>query len=157
MILNKEILWDYADDFLTAAEMQEVKTLLAQQPEWQTELESILAEKSLFAQTPLFSPDANFSSQVLEAFQSTQVVYEAPKYKVLNWLFFAFILLNVLLFAAVFSGNNSATSEPLIINVPSFDVSNAIITPLFALLFGVVLMKFVERIVDFQQEKMLLN
>lgn len=70
--LTEDILWDYADDFLSPEEKLRVDVYLKQYPEWRAQLDAIMAEKRSFAAMPLEKPAPGFSDRVMVAWASEQ-------------------------------------------------------------------------------------
>ncbi|MBK7937462.1 MAG: hypothetical protein IPJ82_10385 [Lewinellaceae bacterium] len=70
--LTEDILWDYADDFLSAEDKIRVDSYLEQHPEWRERLEAIQAEKRAFSALPLEKPGPAFSDRVMAAWASEQ-------------------------------------------------------------------------------------
>lgn len=77
LILTDELLWDYADGFLTPAEQGQVETYLDQHPDWAQRLQSILEEKRELLSMPLEAPNAGFSDRVMAAWAAEQVHVKA--------------------------------------------------------------------------------
>jgi len=71
-LLTEDILWDYADGFLSAEEKVRVDARLKQHPEWRGRLEAIMAEKRAFSALPLEKPRPGFSGRVMAAWASEQ-------------------------------------------------------------------------------------
>ena len=72
-LLTEEMLWDYADGFLTASEKQQVETYLERHPESKVQLDSILAEKQELFSLSLESPNPGFADRVMAAWAAEQV------------------------------------------------------------------------------------
>ncbi len=70
--LTEDILWDYADDFLSTEEKVSVDAYLKQHPEWRERLEAIMAEKRAFSALPPEKPKPGFSDRVMAAWASEQ-------------------------------------------------------------------------------------
>lgn len=70
--MTEDMLWDYADDFLSAADKMKVDGYLQQHPEWRERLDVILAEKRAFTALSLETPDAGFADRVMTAWASEQ-------------------------------------------------------------------------------------
>lgn len=85
LMLSDDMLWDYADGFLDAAEKQRVEDYLRLNPEWQARLEIILAEKREMFSLPLESPDPGFADRVMAAWAAEQVHVRA-KAKGRDWM-----------------------------------------------------------------------
>lgn len=67
LMLSDDLLWDYADGFLTAEEKARVEAALANHPEWCERLEAVQAEKRAFHALPLEKPKPGFSDRVMAA------------------------------------------------------------------------------------------
>ncbi len=65
--LTDDLLWDYADGFLTGVEKQQVEEHLSMHPEWQTRLQLILNEKRELAALPMEAPSTGFTDRVMAA------------------------------------------------------------------------------------------
>ena len=85
LLLTDDMLWDYADGFLDAAEKQRVENYLRLNPEGQARLETILAEKRELFSLPLESPDPGFADRVMAAWAAEQVHVRA-KAKGKDWI-----------------------------------------------------------------------
>lgn len=86
LLLNDDMLWDYADGFLDAAEKQRVENYLRQHPEWQARLDTILAQKRELFSLPLESPDTGFADRVMAAWAAEQVHVRAQQAKGKDWM-----------------------------------------------------------------------
>ena len=71
-LLTEDMLWDYADGFLVPEERMQVDAYLRQHPEHQSRLDTILAEKRVFAALPLDRPKAGFADRVMAAWVAEQ-------------------------------------------------------------------------------------
>jgi len=76
-LLTDDMLWDYADGFLSDKEKKQVEAYLAQHPEWSIRLETILAEKQELAALPLTAPMHGFSDRVMAAWAAERVQSKA--------------------------------------------------------------------------------
>jgi len=65
--LTDDLLWDYADGFLTDVEKQQVEAYLSRHPEWQSRLQLILDEKRELAALPMEAPSPGFADRVMAA------------------------------------------------------------------------------------------
>lgn len=72
-LLTDDLLWDYADGFLSPAEKQQVEAYLQQHPEWQPKMQAVLAEKKSFSQLPLSKPHPGFADRVMAAWAMEHV------------------------------------------------------------------------------------
>lgn len=71
-VLTEDMLWDYADGFLSPEEKMRVDAYLQQHPEQAPRLDAITAEKKLFAALPTERPNAGFADRVMAAWVSEQ-------------------------------------------------------------------------------------
>lgn len=76
-LLTDELLWDYADGFLSGAEKIQVETYLAQHPEWRMRLQIIRDEKLELASIPLEAPNPGFADRVMAAWAAEHVASKA--------------------------------------------------------------------------------
>lgn len=79
LLLTDEILWDYADGFLSPAEQEQVTTYLEGHPEWAQRLQAILDEKRELFSLPLESPNPGFADRVMAAWAAEQVHVKATQ------------------------------------------------------------------------------
>ena len=91
-LINDDLLWDYADGLLAAAERAQIDAYIAQHPEYKLRLKSVLADRQALLQVPLDSPRAGFADKVMAAWVSEQVHERAiaPRDKMV--LFFPLVL-----------------------------------------------------------------
>ncbi len=88
LIINEEVLWDYADGFLTPEEHREVDTYLQLHPDWQIRLEEVMAFRAQLHATPLEKPRSGFTDRVMAAWATEQVqAYQPGKNK--DWIVFS--------------------------------------------------------------------
>jgi hypothetical protein len=130
-ILTDEILWDYADGFLSLEEKKQVETWLNEHPESQTRLDHILMEKRAFATFPLEKPESGFSQQVMHAWTMEQKpAKRTAKAKHKDWIFWgAAGILLILFFIPFLLSPDALPTEPVSIpekfvpqiTVPSYD------------------------------------
>ncbi len=71
-VLTEDMLWDYADGFLSAAEKAQVDDYLRQHPEHHARLDAIMAEKRNFSALALEHPNAGFADRVMAAWATEQ-------------------------------------------------------------------------------------
>ena len=76
-LLTDDMLWDYADGFLSDKEKKQVEAYLVQHPEWSIRLEAIRAEKRELATLPLVAPVPGFSDRVMAAWAAERVQSKA--------------------------------------------------------------------------------
>lgn len=72
-VLTDDLLWDYADGFLTGAEKQQVEEYLSRYPDWRVKLQLIQDEKRELAALPMDSPSPGFADRVLAAWAVERV------------------------------------------------------------------------------------
>ncbi|HAD13360.1 MAG TPA: hypothetical protein DCF33_13095 [Saprospirales bacterium] len=130
-ILTDEILWDYADGFLSPEEKKQVEARLKEHPDSQARLDHILMEKRSFATFPLEKPESGFTQQVMHAWTMEQKpVKNASKVKHKDWIFWgAAGILLMLLFTPFLLAPDAPATEPVRIpekfvpqiTVPSYD------------------------------------
>lgn len=155
-MLTDDLLWDYADGFLTAEEKVRVDAYLHRHPEWQERLDAILAEKRAFHALPLEKPRPGFSDRVMAAWAAeTHAAYTAPG-KGKDWIIYLISAVLGLFICAAFvvAGMQAAPSHlPVEMpKLPEYDWSavfgNQVLQ--FGLFFALALMalKFVERYLE---------
>ncbi|HLP93698.1 MAG TPA: hypothetical protein VK168_06655 [Saprospiraceae bacterium] len=89
-MLTDDLLWDYADGFLSPEETRQVADFLQKHPEYQARLDQIHAEKRAFANLPLENADSGFAQQVMSAWAAEQQPAVATaKNKGNDWIFWA--------------------------------------------------------------------
>ena len=83
--MTDEMLWDYADGFLSTAEKGQVEDYLRGNPEWKARLDMIQAEKrELFSMT-LEAPNPGFADRVMASWTAEQVHVRAEE-KGKDWI-----------------------------------------------------------------------
>lgn len=88
MLINEDILWDYADGLLSPAERLEADALLRSDPALQAQLQEVLAFRAQLHATPLEKPRAGFTDGVMAAWASEQMqAYQVPPNR--DWMVFA--------------------------------------------------------------------
>ena len=154
--LSDDLLWDYADGFLSAEEKLHVEAYLRQYPEWQERLNAIRAEQRAFAAMPLQKPNPGFADRVMAAWATeTHAAYSA-KNPGKDWIVYLISSVLGLFICAAFliAGMQAAPSDlpvelPQVPQVPAYEWS--VITGNPALQYGVylvltlALLKLVER------------
>lgn len=90
LLLTDDMLWDYADGFLSTAEKYRVEEYLRLHPEAQARLDIILAEKRELFSLPLESPDPGFADRVMAAW-ATEQVHVRAKVKGKDWIIRLFV------------------------------------------------------------------
>lgn len=112
--LTDDILWDYADGFLSGEEKSRADACLARHPEWRERLELILEEKRAFRMLPLETPKPGFSDRVMAALASEQVRMEAvTPAKRKDWIIYVIsaVFGLFILTALIMTGMQSTTVE----------------------------------------------
>ena len=71
-VLTEDMLWDYADGFLSPEEKTRVHEYLLLHPEQMSRLDAIADEKRRFASLPTERPNAGFADRVMAAWVSEQ-------------------------------------------------------------------------------------
>ena len=88
MLINEDILWDYADGLLSPAERLEVDALLHSNPDLQAQLQEVLTFRAQLHATPLEKPRAGFADGVMAAWAGEQMqAYQAPANR--DWIVFS--------------------------------------------------------------------
>lgn len=83
-LLTDEMLWDYADGFLSEGEKLQVEAYLQQHPEQRSRMDAVMAEKSAFLKMSLEKPRTGFSDRVMAAWVSEQHI-KVPE-KARDWV-----------------------------------------------------------------------
>lgn len=78
--VTDELLWDYADGFLSREEKYQVEAFLRQHPEWQERLQAIRSEQQALFNVPMEKPRADFADRVMAAW-ATETVHNHAKSK----------------------------------------------------------------------------
>lgn len=125
MHINEDILWDYADGLLTPAERLEVDAYLRQHPEYQVQLNEVLAFRAQMHATPLEKPRAGFTDRVMAAWATEQMqAYQPPANR--DWIVFsvaaAFGLFILSAFVSVVFTVTGSISAPLPLELPSMQL-----------------------------------
>lgn len=115
-MITNEMLWDYADGFLSEAEKLQVEAHLQQHLEYRVQLESILAEKRAFAAMPLEKPRAGFADGVMAAWAAEQARTVATKpAKPRDWILWVMGgVMGALLLGALVLGIGMAPAVPAV-------------------------------------------
>lgn len=152
-MLNDELLWDYADGFLTAEEKVSVDAYLLQHPEWQETLDAILAEKRAFHALPLEKPKPGFSDRVMAAWAAESHAAYTASGKGKDWIIYLIsAVLGLFICAAFVVAGMQAAPTDLPVEMPEVpEVDWTQVTGNAALQFGLYMIlalfaiKFVER------------
>lgn len=78
--ITDELLWDYADGFLSSEEKHQVEAFLGQHPAWQDRLQAIRGEQQALFNVPMEKPRADFADRVMAAW-ATETVHNHAKNK----------------------------------------------------------------------------
>jgi anti-sigma factor RsiW len=81
-LMTEDLLWDYADGLLDEPTATALLAYLQQHPDWQLQLDTIVADRKALLSMPLDKPRADFSSRVMAAWameQMTQKVRQPRK------------------------------------------------------------------------------
>ncbi|MCC6413728.1 MAG: hypothetical protein IT270_18920 [Saprospiraceae bacterium] len=78
--ITEDLLWDYADGFLSSEEKHQVEAFLGQHPEWQQRLQAIRGEQQALFNVPMEKPRADFADRVMASW-ATEMVHNHAKNK----------------------------------------------------------------------------
>ena len=155
-MLTDDLLWDYADGFLTAEEKIRIDAYLRQHPEWQERLHAILAEKRAFHATPLERPRPGFTDRVMAAWAAETHANYVATAKGKDWIIYLIsTVLGLFICAAFVVAGMQAAPEKLPVELPKLPTydwgavfSNQMLQ--FGLFFTLTLLtlKFVERYLE---------
>lgn len=79
ILVNDYMLWDYADNLLSAEEKAQVEAYLAHHPELRQRLDHIQADRKALMSMPMDSPRPGFADKVMAAWVSEQVHVRSTK------------------------------------------------------------------------------
>jgi anti-sigma factor RsiW len=162
-LLTDDLLWDYADGFLSAEERQLADRYLAQHPEWQARLDMLLAERKALSALPLEKPRPDFTHRVLAAWAVEQVaarpaLADSPDWIVrsIGWTFGGMIVLTmVTLFGMALS---VTTTAPPSVSLPAWSIDawqDALSNPIWGyslvVLSAIALLLFIDRYRQYRQ------
>lgn len=160
-MLTDDLLWDYADGFLTADEKTRVEVYLRQHPEWQERLDVIMAEKRAFHALPLEKPKPGFSDRVMAAWAAETHANFVATSKGKDWIVYLIsAVLGLFICAAVVVAGMQSAPAQLPVELPEVPAynwgkvfDNQILQ--FGLFFvlALITLKFVEKYLE--QRKML--
>lgn len=126
ILVNDDMLWDYADNLLSAAEKAQVEAYLEQHPELRLRLDHIQADRKALMRMPMDSPRPGFADKVMAAWVSEQVHVHSTKSSDKRLLLFPVLMGGLLaasmigvIFAMVTSG--VTVSQPAVLqqNLPA--------------------------------------
>ncbi len=157
-LLTDDLLWDYADGFLSTAEKNRVETYLRQQPEAQRRLQVILDEKATLATLSMEAPEPGFANRVMAAWavETAQASAKARGKDWIIWLISLAMALFVLTPVVVmFFTASELTPDVLPLpEMPVFDWSVWVNSPVlwYAMLLLVAIMglRFLDKILQHQ-------
>lgn len=127
-LLTDNMLWDYADGFLSPEEKKQVDAYLHLHPEWKAHLDAILKDKKAFADLSPDRPDAGFSDRVMAAWTVEHVRSKATKpgtdwiVRTIAIVFGFFVLVPV--FMIIFSAVQISPSELIPFEMPALPQVN---------------------------------
>ncbi len=167
-LFSDDLLWDYADGFLDAAEHQRVTEGLRDQPEAQSRLADILAEKKSFAALPLEIPKPDFADRVMVAWAMEQMHAQSAlspekgrdwMVLIISGVFGLSLLLPLVMLLVALSNGVAPTllADYTLPNVPSVDWAGILGHPAVYYSVGLALTFFSLRLLDkyLQQKKTL--
>jgi hypothetical protein len=149
--ITDDILWDFADQLLSATQHKEVAELIKNDPALQKKWNAILQQKVVMSSSDLVLPNTDFSSNLLEIWQVEQqtkvIEIQQPTANMflLKVLFISFTLLSLVLLYIAISQNS--TTEPLPIQIPNIEF---VWSKILFILVGVVAMinvRLIEKII----------
>lgn len=165
-LLTEDMLWDYADGFLSSEEKIRVDEYLRQSPEYQSMLDTILAEKRAMRAVPSERPSAGFADSVMAAWVAEQVGQrQLSGDKGKDWIAYAiaiamgtfiFLPIVLMLFSAG-SGNIEAVPVPYLQKTPNIPWATIFTHPAMRIGLPLMLVYFSFRFLDqyLQQKKLL--
>ncbi|MEO6760443.1 MAG: hypothetical protein ABIO24_13375 [Saprospiraceae bacterium] len=127
-----DLLWEYADGLLDAAAYQRVTDQLRRQPDAQSRLDAILAEKKAFASVPLEAPPAGFADRVLAAWTLEQMQLRSAPEKGRDWMIllitggFGLLLLVPVLALIITAIRSGASAMPFNYQLPTVNLSGVL-------------------------------
>ncbi|MCC6459288.1 MAG: hypothetical protein IT260_02380 [Saprospiraceae bacterium] len=149
-LMTDDMLWDYADGLLSAADKARVESELLQNPEWQQRLRLIQAEKQELFSLPLETPGAGFADRVMSAWAAEHMQARA-KAEGKDWIirlialvFVWFVLLPVVVMLVTALQVTPAAAPlvnlPELPNIPAAEWSRRLSNPAvtYSLLLGLV-------------------
>lgn len=161
LLLTDDLLWDYADGLLDAADHQRVAQSLHRSPEAERRLAAILAEKKSFTDLPLDMPGHGFADRVLAAWTLEQMQPAAAVKKGRDWMVllitcvFGLLLLLPLLALIVTALRSGATTLPVAYTLPTVEWTLVLANPTLHYAIGLAFILVTLRLLDryLQQEK----
>lgn len=154
LLLTDDLLWDYADGLLEAADHQRVARFLHQSPEAECRLAAILAEKKSFATLPLEVPGHDFTGRVLAAWTLEQMQPAATVKKGRDWMVLLItgvfgVMLLLPLFALVITALRSrAVLLPTEYALPTVDWTIVLGNPILHYAIGLAFIFITLRLLD---------
>ncbi len=164
-MFTDDLLWDYADGLLDAAEHQRVMERLQHDPEAQSRLADIVAEKKSFAALSLETPKSGFADRVMAAWAVEQMQAQPTSslHKGRDWMIFAISgvfglsLLLPLAMLLVTTLRGEGPALPTDYTLPTVDWALVLANPIVYYTLGLVLTLLSLRLLDkyLQREKSL--
>ncbi len=156
LLFTDDLLWDYADGLLDAAEYRRVTEQLPRQPEARSRLAEILAEKKSFAALSLETPKPGFSDRVLAAWavEQMQMRPALSSQKGRDWMIilisgvFGLSLLLPLVVLVVTTLNGDGPTLPADYALPAVDWSGVLTNPVLYYTVALTLTLFSLRLLD---------
>ncbi|HRI58188.1 MAG TPA: hypothetical protein PK228_00615 [Saprospiraceae bacterium] len=162
-LLTDDLLWDYADGFLTAEEKIRVDAYLRQHPEWQERLDAILIERHAFHSLPLEKPRPDFSDRVMAAWAVETHAANTATGKGKDWIIYLIsAVLGLFICAAFVVAGMQAAPTQLPVELPKISAYNYEWSAIFGnqvlqyglfFVLALITLKFVEKYLE--QRKML--
>jgi hypothetical protein len=155
MIIDKEILYDYADGLLDTATAKAVERAVAEDNELKSQLSDIQLFINNLNSDKLVSPDANFSLNLMSAWASEQAAMPSntethfvANYKPLQILGVLLVLFTIALLATISPTITNTTPSFSVINwLPKMDGFYSILDWSMVLLLSVLGVLLVERVI----------
>lgn len=162
MLFSDDVLWDYADGFLSDTEKKQVEAHLQQHPEARHRLQMILSEKQELASLPLEAPGPGFADRVMAAWATEQVKANARAngkdwiIRLIALVFGLFVLTPVVVMVvAALQTTPSETYTLPTVEVPAMDWSllldNAYLQYGLLLIFALVGLRFLDKVLQHQR------
>lgn len=122
----EEKLWSYIDGFSTEADKAAVEDLLKNDPLWKDAYQELLSVQQLLQSTELEEPSMRFTRNVMEEIAKLHIAPAAKTYINKNivyglGIFFAVMIIGLLVFAGVLIGLSPTTSTSFHTNLDKFD------------------------------------
>jgi anti-sigma factor RsiW len=135
-LLNDDLLWDYADGFLSPEEKAQADDYLQRHPEVRQRLNVIEAEKKALFSLPLEKPNPGFADRVMAAWAVEQVHVRASKSGGRDWIVMAvaavfgvFILVPFVLLVGGLLQNGAPEPSFQMPQIPAVDLAPLLSAP----------------------------